>query len=1148
MFEITGNDIAGLNDVDLRSLVTHLAIAESRAKGFPRSAVTSGGNQDAADGGLDVRVEYPADIGDPDFIPKRITGFQVKKPDMPPGAIGKEMRPQGVLRDVIRELALAGGAYVIVSSQGSVADKPLAERRRAMRDALHDLPEAAQLRTDFYDRDRLAIWVNEYTGVAAWVRSRVGRPLSGWSGVGDWSGRGGSTRAPYLADGKACLVDESERGSNCLSIADGIARLRAKLRKAGQCIRLIGLSGLGKTRLVEALFEEGVGDDPLDPSIALYTDFSDTIQPTARDMARELVAQTRRVILVVDNCNPATHGELARLCSQPASNVSLITVEYDVRDDEPEHTDVFRLQSASVELVAEWLNQNFPGISQPDRGKIADFSDGNFRVARAIAETLGRGETLGSLKSKDLFERIFLQRNNPDRDLLQAAQELSLLYSIDAEDGSDNGELARVAALRCVGAQFLHAALSDMRQRGLVQSRGRFRAILPQAIANPLAAGALDRLLPDRFDSFCKSLSPRMLKSVSRRLGLLHDSAAARAVVGRWLRADGPLGDLFSLDKEAGEIVRNIAPVAPELVLTRIEAKLAGPTTGTQWEPWVRLVKVIGYDEALFDRVVDILARFAPAVPDNNNLGSVRNLFSALFYVNSSGTQATPAQRRMAIMRMAASSDETLRASTAIALRALMKTGSFMAASSDDFGARSRDWGWQPQTHKDRWDWFEHAIALVIELEPHSEARVLLAREFHGLWRFPSCRDALDRFAASLAGDQPWIEGWMAARATLRIEGAKMPDDLRTRLKQFIKRLKPSDLLHRARAIVVDQNSGGWDFSDGEGEEDTAIPPWERAAQIAQEIGRALAQDSAVRTQFVSEILVAPRAQRVYECGRGIAEGARDLAELWLELARAYENAAPSKRSPTLLGGFIYEAQRRDRSFVSRTLDGVGSDAGLLHILPFLQRNAGLDTEGIDRLRRAIGAGGLAAKQFYAIADGSVADSPEEPLALLLREVALLPDGVEVAMEVLHMWLACNKRKVETPPMGQLVRLGRALLSRVNFGVRDEIRDHNVAEVVRICLHGEEGRSTAREMCRNIHERFESSLIFSLRDLVDTLRALFEVQPLVALDAFLLGSPADRSYGLSYLSAWTESAGEPRSCDCGRLGECGQGCALPAAG
>ena len=67
---------------------------------------------------------------------------------------------------------------------------------------------------------------------------------------------------PYLFNDNACLIDERSRDSKHLTIAEGIARLRAALRTPKQCIRLIGLSGVGKTRLVQALFEPGVGKNP----------------------------------------------------------------------------------------------------------------------------------------------------------------------------------------------------------------------------------------------------------------------------------------------------------------------------------------------------------------------------------------------------------------------------------------------------------------------------------------------------------------------------------------------------------------------------------------------------------------------------------------------------------------------------------------------------------------------------------------------------------------------------------------------------------------------------------------------------------------------------------------------------------------------
>jgi hypothetical protein len=98
MFEITRDDIAALNDEDLRTLIGLLCEAELRRANLPVSAATWGGDQTAKDGGLDLRVALPPGTKIEGFIPRAATGFQVKKPDMPPSEIPKEMKPKGVVR------------------------------------------------------------------------------------------------------------------------------------------------------------------------------------------------------------------------------------------------------------------------------------------------------------------------------------------------------------------------------------------------------------------------------------------------------------------------------------------------------------------------------------------------------------------------------------------------------------------------------------------------------------------------------------------------------------------------------------------------------------------------------------------------------------------------------------------------------------------------------------------------------------------------------------------------------------------------------------------------------------------------------------------------------------------------------------------
>jgi len=1111
MLEVTGNDIVNLSDADLRELVKKLAVAELRAQGCPISSMIAGGNQDAPDGGIDVRIECLTPISKHDFIQRQQTGFQVKKPDMPASAIREEMRPNDELRNVIRELADVSGSYIIVSAQGSVTDKVLRDRRLAIRESLHDLPNSEQLHTDFYDRDRLASWVNEYPGVTTWVRSRVSRPISGWINISDCCGGLGRETKPYLFNAKACLIDERSRERETLPILEGITRLRAELRIPGKCVRLIGLSGLGKTRLIQALFEDTVAEDALDSSIALYTDYSEEgINPTAHEMARQLVECGQRVILIIDNCNPKTHSDLVKLCSENESRLSLITVEYDVGDDEPEQTDVFRLQSTDPELVAQWLGQLFPDISQLDRKTIADFSDGNFRVARAVAATLGKDETLGILKNQELFQRIFRQRNDPDQQLLRAAEELSLLYSINGENIEEDGELALVGRIRNVSASELYGVLVELGRRGVAQARGRWRAVLPQAIANPLASSALKRIPPSNFDRFCSTLTPRMLKSLSRRLGYLHDSSEVQSAVARWLSPDGPLGDLFGLGEQGFEIIKNIAPVAPEAVLKKLEQELNGseekstiaPGSSYRWQ-WIWLIKALGYEAHMFRSAALLLARFVAAEPEGYNNNSARSAFCEFFHLHLSGTQATPEQRRQVIKELALSNDDGLKRSASVALDAHLNAFRFSSVSSFEFGARSRDWGWSPKINKDVWDWHDAAILLAIELDQNlGDSREILAQHVRELWIIQPCQDVLDKAASALATDRPWLEGWMAFKATLRFDGKGMLEDVRKKLEQIIDRLKPVDLLNQARAVILGSSGGGWDIVDGEADDDDGMRSWEKASEMAKDIGRELAQDADTRKIFLPELFVAKYAPRDFECGHGLADGTIDLNDIWQELVEEYRAIDPAKRNPGALRGFIHGAHLRDSVIASRELDDAILDSCLVPILPYLQTAIGVDKEGITRLRKAIAEGVMESNFFVSIANGSVGDSPEEPLAELLEDIASLPGGVEIALDVLHMHLWRDQKEARAPG-AVIIEAGRHLLVRADFGKKGAHRDFGLNAVIRACLSGNEGASASKEVCNNIRSQLEQYHISSF-DISDVLKALFLTQPFIALDIFLL--------------------------------------------
>lgn len=355
---------------------------------------------------------------------------------MPPAEIVSEMRPKGILRPVFPQLAAAGGAYIIVSSTGSTTHSRLQDRRQAMRDALHDCPDAGRLHTDFFDRTRLLDWVRDHAGVVLWVREQVGHVLDGWRPYGPWSHPGEQMEASYIVDDRL-RIHIGARGTPGVGVAEAMGRLRLLLKQPGKAVRLVGLSGVGKTRFVQALFDDRIGQHALATELAVYTDMAVDPNPQPINLATDLIAQGRRAVLVVDNCGSALHQDLAKVCAQANSKVSVITVEYDVREDVPEDTKVVTLDTASYALIEQLVLRRYPSLPQNAAQTIARASDGNARIALAIAGTVGNSENLTQLSNSALFERLLWQRHEKDKALLRAAQACALVYSFDAmrEDG-----------------------------------------------------------------------------------------------------------------------------------------------------------------------------------------------------------------------------------------------------------------------------------------------------------------------------------------------------------------------------------------------------------------------------------------------------------------------------------------------------------------------------------------------------------------------------------------------------------------------------------------------------------------------------------------------------------------------------------------
>lgn len=1116
MFDITSDDINQLNDIDLRELVGRLCEAELMSRELSPAAVTWGGNQTAADGGLDVRVELPPGVFIEGFIPRGSTGFQVKKPDMPRSEIISEMRPTGSLRPVIQELADEAGAYVIVSSTGSTADSALRNRRGALRAALNDVANADQLHTDFYDRTRLATWVRCYPGLITWVKERVGKALSGWRPHGPWSGATEGVDAEYLLDDKLRLHLGRQRDAPAQSVAHVIDELRDELAQPGKIVRLVGLSGVGKTRLVQALFDSRVGARALPPSLAVYTNLSDNPDPQPTGLASDLIANRMRAVLIVDNCPSDLHRRLSDLCNSRTSTISVLTVEYDIRDDQPEGTQVVTLDTSSLELIETLLRRRYLHLSEVDAHTIAETSGGNARIAVALAETVERSDTIAGLSNEELFQRLFRQRQDPNDALLLAAQACSLVYSFQGEAlVGGEAELPRLASLAGQLASETYRHIGELTRRDLVQQRGVWRAVLPHAIANRLAARALD---DTPFDLINQQLveggTERLARSFSRRLSFLHDHPKAVAIVERWLVPDGLLGDVTALNDLGRTMFENVASVQPDAALAALERAGSRGTdeAAKAWRRYQSLLRSFAYDSPLFERSTQLLTWAATQNADEQEAKEASDTFTSLFTIYLSGTHATLEQRLGVIERLLIAGNEKPRALGLAALGKVLEATHFGSHYQFEFGARSRDYGYEPRSNEDVIRWYRGCLAFVerlalAELGIKLHLRDIMAKSFRGLWTSTNIQGELGRLFRWFAADGFWREGWVACRETMYFDSEHMTPEAVSQLYILEDDLKPSGLSAQVRAFVLGNRSGGFDFEDLD-ENGDLVKSFERMEMTARQLGTAVADNDSVFAEILPDLLRG--GNRAWSFGRGLAGASSDPQGTWGRLIQGFEQVASEQRDVQVLCGFLAELWEKNRGIAQHLLNSVPKQPQLLVFLPKLLTAVGLNEHSVDQLKRALTAGKVPVQMFLHFAYGRVTDHlAGGVLKDLLVLIADQPDGFDVALEVLSMRLFSDRSaKRELEP--ELMETGRELLQRIEFRKNNnQRRDRQLSDIVKVSLTTSEDYSTAAEVSTRFLQAIANHEISGF-DYDDLLAALLECQSAAVLDSLFSDESSER--------------------------------------
>ncbi len=566
-FEVTGKHIAALSPRRFMLLVRRLLEAEALSGDLPMDGIHVAANITAPDGGEDARIEWTDGPVRTKFLPNRLTQFQLKAGSISPADAGADVLTEaGDVQPMVRDALEKGGTYVMACAH-SYENRLIKARAESIRKSLAKAGLSVDPdRIQFRDADQIASWANVLPPVAAWVLEQTQPGLVGsfkdWT---HWAGR--FDHSPWVPDPR---------------LPDFRAKLRGLVARPAGVARVVGLSGVGKSRLVhEAL---GPTDEeesaPRLSDLVLYAVESEAGAVAVKNIVQSLVDSGFRAIVVADRCPVDSHQDLVGMVKRAGSRVSLITIDHEIPPSGRFGDDTLLVDLASDAVVEGMIKQIAPDLPNEDHRRLVKFGHGFPQMANLLGQAWLKGSSIATATDDELFDRIILGRKPSDETLLKEAG--MLLGAFRLLGIKDNlKDLDQVAPLsRGRSPQDLRAALDELQERGVVQQHGRLVSLQPTPLAMALAERQWRQWGQERWDEVLAGTLPKKLRErAAEQLAMLNDRPIAVEVARHAARLNGPFASLDALSRKGNaDVVTALSEIDAEAVVTLL-ARIMEPLT-----------------------------------------------------------------------------------------------------------------------------------------------------------------------------------------------------------------------------------------------------------------------------------------------------------------------------------------------------------------------------------------------------------------------------------------------------------------------------------------------------------------------------------------------------------------------------------------
>lgn len=795
-----------------------------------------------------------------------------------------------------------------------------------------------------------------------------------------------------------------------------LAALVEALGKEQSVVRLVGASGLGKTRLLLQAIDD---TDSINDECVLVFD-GIYHQDKIKDSVRRAVDDNAYGLAIVDNCSVDLHNVLAKEVTKKPCQLRLVTIGYS--PDHVEQSILIQLEPLEDEVIKAILTPILVGLHSGDVERVAKFAQGYPLMATLIASQYqSNGKLLGSIQDHSVVNKLIDGNEGVGEQEKEVLFACSLFDVFGIEQGDAAAEAKYIAEnIANSTTRVFDKVIRIFGRRQIINRAGRYARVVPKPLALTLAATWWEEASFERQTELIENMPGSLVQSFCTQASYLDGQPSVQRFSEKLFGANSPFVKAEVLLTERGsKLFRAFVDVNPQVTSRALYNLLCSfsladieSIDGNVRRNLVWALEKLCFHADVFEEAAWSLLLLAAAENEswsNNSTG----LFSQLYRVHLSGTAAEP-DVRLQLLNKALDLNQT--DVDMVVLDALSEAVSTYGGSrmvgAEYQGTKEALEEWRPKLWQEIFDYWQGAFNLLLKCVERGEQQKTKVLNIvgHSIRGFVSAgrTEMLDAAIKKLVeiNGRYWPTALESIHDSIEFDSAGHKEDQIVALQSWLSLLDPkeAELPEQLQIVVID-------------------PPWEhRKGEDGHYI------DVASENAMALAIKVAENIDELIPCLNNLLEGqqkqsysfglqlSRQLDNVDSLLKESFERLVKIKNSNLsfVLGiyGGIFE---RSPAIWDEYVDTIAADSRLLPYYPEIIRTGDIKKKHLDALLGLIKENIVPENSANLLSYGSVTDglAPEEIAEFCLSLSKMGGKASWSALNVIYMYCFSNQNSTD---------------------------------------------------------------------------------------------------------------------------------------